>query len=436
MLKFEAEWESLERGTPEERACYAAIGIRYGDVWLTEADDAFVKRVREKVHLSAYKLAEWLAWNWWRLRWEPRTRAQDWPFAHRMATIGGGYIWPNITVSSDGERIVLLAKPTRSRLQEPLRYIADIPAVVRARAFEGAVDSFIDQVRGQLRAEGIPDTNLDHIWDDVLAERVDPARTSYRRFEALLGLDPDEAEHAVIEALIADSETLGEEAMSELAANKVRGGGILTAAELSEAADAVGFDSSLEDTARLATDTRLPEIGQVPAWTRGAEAARALRMQEHLGAAPVSNRRLAEMAGTASAVLTEHRASVPDFSFSLDRSAMSSRVVLRSRWKTGRRFELARLIGDRVADGAEGRLFPATRAYTYRQKLQRSFAAELLCPFEALKDMLGDDCSNEAIEDAAEHYEVSERTVRTLLVNHDLLDRDDIDGEFEAAAVA
>ena len=36
---------------------------------MTEAEDAFVKRVRKEVYLSAYRLAEWLAWNWWRLRW-------------------------------------------------------------------------------------------------------------------------------------------------------------------------------------------------------------------------------------------------------------------------------------------------------------------------------------------------------------------------------
>jgi len=81
-LAIEADWEVLQDGTPEERACFAAIGIRYGKLWLTQADDAFVNRVRDKVHLSAYRLAEWFAWNWWRLRWEPQSRAVDWALAH------------------------------------------------------------------------------------------------------------------------------------------------------------------------------------------------------------------------------------------------------------------------------------------------------------------------------------------------------------------
>ena len=81
--------------------------------------------------------------------------------------------------------------------------------------------------------------------------------------------------------------------------------------------------------------------------------------------------------------------SVP-LSFVLDRNAREARMVLRSRWQTGRRFDLARLIGDRVIVSG-GALHPATRTYTYRQKAQRSFAAELLSPFEAVDDMLAGD---------------------------------------------
>jgi hypothetical protein len=77
----------LHSGTPEDRACFAAIGIAYGDICLTQAEDVFVNRVRDKVHLSGYRLAEWFAWNWWRLRWEPRTTALDWALAHRMTTV-------------------------------------------------------------------------------------------------------------------------------------------------------------------------------------------------------------------------------------------------------------------------------------------------------------------------------------------------------------
>jgi Zn-dependent peptidase ImmA (M78 family) len=121
-------------------------------------------------------------------------------------------------------------------------------------------------------------------------------------------------------------------------------------------------------------------------------------------------------------------------SFALDHSPDAGRIVLRSKWETGRRFELARLLGDRIAGGAVERLFPATRAYTYRQKLQRSFAAELLSPFEAVAEMLHGDHSSDKLEEIAEHFNVSPFTIRTLLVNHGVIARDDLDGEFEAAS--
>lgn len=186
-LKILLEWERLEEGSPEERACFASVGIRHGDVWLTECRDSYVNRTRRAPMLSAYHLAEWMAWNWWRLRWEPRSHAPDWAFAHRLTTIGEGYIWPNITVFSDGERTALLAKSTEERQSTPIRYITNFAAVVPSREFESAIDEFIEQVRSQLRAESVEDTNLDSVWNDVRGERADPNVASRRKLEALLG---------------------------------------------------------------------------------------------------------------------------------------------------------------------------------------------------------------------------------------------------------
>jgi hypothetical protein len=177
----------------------------------------------------------------------------------------------------------------------------------------------------------------------------------------------------------------------------------------------------------------LPIFGEVPAWRRGAAAAQALRHSAQLGAAPISNNRLAELAGVQSTALTEvgDARRGPKLSYALDESPSVGKVVLHSKWKTGRRFELARLLGDRIAGDGYGRLFPATRSYTYRQKLQRTFAAELLCPFDTLRGFLNDDFSQEAIEDASEYFDVSDRTVRTSLVNHGLIERDELEADLD-----
>jgi hypothetical protein len=350
-----------------------------------------------------------------------------------MTTIGGGFVWPNITVFSDGERVVLLAKPTQNVPQEPLRYIADHVAVVRAGEFENLIDDFVEKVIGKLLAEEISATNLNEIWNNVGAERADAAVAMRRKFEAMLGFDPDEADPATIEGLVADSASLGESAMSEIAAHKTMSGKVLNAAEL-RAVASTGYDATLGSVINLATRASLPPVGQIPAWRRGAEAAQNLRLQEHLGAAPLSNQRLAEMLGVNRRILSEDVVG-PEISFVLNEAPNSARIVLHPKRETGRRFEMSRLLGDQLTTAGQC-LFPATKAYTYRQKMQRSFAAELLCPFEALADMLHGDYSAEAIEEASEYFSVSELTVRTLLVNHECLSRGEIEGEFELRAAA
>ena len=429
-LSIKAEWEALDTGPPEERACFAAIGIFSGNLSLTEADDAFVKRLRSSVHLSAYRLAEWFAWNWWRQRWEPPTHAPDWAMVHRMTTIGGGYVWPKISIISDGELIKLIARPTEPHPAEPLRYIANIIAEFRAAEFEGAVSRFIEQVQGKLRVEGVETTNLDNVWSDVCAERSDSETAKRRQLEALLGFDSDEADASLLERRIIEVAELGENAIREMAATSSGRGKVPTARDLRQIADDFGFDARQADAIQLRSDVQLPPTGEVPAWRRGAVAAQELRAQENLDAKSIPNEQLADMLGVVVSNLNSSSNNF-DLSFVIDTSENLGRVVLRPKWAVNRRFDIARLLGDRIAgDGVEP-LHPATRTFTYRQRLQRSFAAEFLCPFEAVDDMLEGDYSQEKQEECAEYFQVSSRVVLSHLVNHGLINRDDFERESE-----
>lgn len=75
--------------------------------------------------------------------------------------------------------------------------------------------------------------------------------------------------------------------------------------------------------------------------------------------------------------------------------------------------------------GSPEPLLPATRASSYRQKMQRAFAAELLSPFAFVNDMMGGDYSEEKQNEVAEYFKVSPMTIQTQLVNHRRIDRDD-----------
>ena len=97
----------------------------------------------------------------------------------------------------------------------------------------------------------------------------------------------------------------------------------------------------------------------------------------------------------------------------------------KSSYRANRRFELARMIGDRILERDNEPLVPILRSYTYRQKRQRAFAAQLLCPFEHVAEELQrDDHSEEIQERIATRYGVSPMLVRTQLVNHEFVDRE------------
>jgi len=425
--------ERLDEGPPEERACFGLFTIRAGVAELTAGLDFFISSYRPGPLVSCYHAAEWFAWNWWRLRYEPRSLAPEWWRAHKMTAIGEGYVWPNLTIFSDGVRTALLAEPSARPDAKPFRYLGAHPCILPSTEFEAAVDAFIPRILARLRDQGVAETNLDAMWRDVLTERGDPDQARRRRLEALLGRDPDEIEDDAVDRLVADAASLGELAVEELAADRARGGDALTAAALERLAASGGTDASPRDAVQLAPGTRLPSGPDVPAWRLGAEAAQVLRAQLGLGEAPITDAKLAELAGTQKRALARRTAS-QTVSFALDRDPSHSRVVLRSRWPTGRRFELARLLADRIVAPPPGRLRAATRAYTYRQKIQRSFAAELLSPFAAVDAMLAGDYSAEAQADVAEYFQVSERTILTLLVNHHRVEREELDEDLGAAA--
>ena len=420
---------------PEEEATFGLLSMTANGRLLTGAQEVDGGELRRGPRVAGYPLAEWLVWNWWRIRWECGRPAsavgeRGWDFAHRMTSIGEGYAWPVITIFSDGRRASLDSKPSREPYTTSLRYIgAAGHETISASCLEASVDRFVTDVLARLDTPATRETNLRRLWEGLRAEREDPEHARFRRFEAQLGRDPDDVAEDAIRARLDDAAALGEEALGELAADAaVVGEGpdrMMSAADLADTAADSGFDADPGDAVTLADAAVAPDA---EAWRAGVRMAQELREREGLDGQPISNARLAAFAGTtAGAVLQRDRRSA-GLSFVLDGEDGGSRVALRSKWTTGRRFELARLVGDRMFGAATGStaepLWPATRAYSYRQKMQRAFAAELLCPFAAVDEMTRSDDSGERQRDVAERFNVSELTVRTQLVNRGRIDRE------------
>ena len=432
--------EELPSGSAQERATFGLFSLTANERLLTAGQDIEGNELRHGPYVAGYPLAEWFVWNWWRIRWEgERPSGQDarrrWDFAHAMTTVGEGYAWPNISIFSDGIQAFLQSGPTRNPGAVSFRYIgAGEPEVVPAAQLEAEIDEFIKTILARLDDHNLRDSNLHRLWDDLNEERQDSEATRFRRLEAQLGHDPDEVDENVLRDRLGDAAMLGEWALGEMACDAaLHGSGqgqMLSAAELSNIARNSGFDANLDDAVTLECEADIPEPQDAAAWRVGGTAARSLRDQLRLDGQPVPSHKLSELAGTTISAIKSTDRQSHGVSFVLGRQGGDhARIALRPKWETGRRFDLARLVGDRVfrrqMNYANERLHPATRAHSYRQKAQRAFAAEFLSPFPSVDEMLGDDYSEEKQNEIADYFKVSPMTIQTQLVNHGRIDRED-----------
>ena len=422
--------EEVETDSPEEVATLGMLTVTANGSILTIGVDTDTQDLRRGPYVPGYPVAEWLAWNWWRLRWE-LARPSDpgavarWEFSHCLGTIGDGYDWPNITIQSDGVNSFLWSDSDDEQNQGLFRYLGGYRQSVSCSELERAIDEFIEDMLNKVGGAQLASTNLHQIWMELREERADDQLSRFRKLEAQLGYDPDEANDEMIRHHLDTASELGDAAVGEIAADSVfhdrEPGAISSADDLHRIAKMSGFSARPEDAVQLPGTFEEATSEATEAWRLGEGAAKRVRKQERLGGKPIGDALLAEFAGTSPNAISASDKNSEQFSFALDMENAHSNIALRPKSTTGRRFELARLIGDRLlnrkANCRTDRLFPVTGTYSYRQKMQRAFAAELLSPFDSMIEVLGGDYSEERQHEVAEHFMVSPMTIQTQLLN-------------------
>jgi hypothetical protein len=413
-LLITADWLN---GEPDGDPTAAFIGIEAAGVKLLRAENRWSGSLVDRIPLSAAPLAVWLAQNWWRLRWEPEqpSPSPNWRMAHELAAAGEGFIWPRITITSDGKEVMLRSRRTPADDPEIIHYLHSGTAAVGGDAFEAGVDRFLSLTIERLQrfSRG---ADLEELWAEVRAERADPARARYRRLEAMMGSDPGEAPAGKVEALLALEAEAGARALPEIA--------VLAAGRaVADIADAVR-QASIIGRVRRDVSVGAAQAG-APADV-GRRLASEVRGQIGLdGFSPVGDGHLADLLGLTVAALTTSPAApgpgLPVAAAVTDGSA-GDRFRFRRSFSTGRRFESARLLGDALAETADY-WHLAADVNTARQKVQRAFAAEFLAPIRAIEAYLDGDHSPDAIEGAGEYFEVSSQTVGSQLANHGVISR-------------
>ena len=416
------DWSGVGQGTPEEVATRALLRVLVAGTCVTRHDNRWSQSVSDRVHVSLYPLAMWMASNWWRLGFEPSGPASsssyDWRASHEMPAIGGGYLWPALRFEPDGEVVIVSSTPTPNSAIQPVHYLAHCEEPIERQRFQSACTALVETVLARLQSTGCADTALAQLWSEVCSERAAPEASRDRRFEALLHCDPDAVDAKAIAALNDLAKQSGLEAAAELA-------GALRSDQVPEQLAALIARSESSQATRGKWDPhaypRAPRHG-LP-WKRGQQAASAVRDAWGLGRNPVPSREI------------EGRLELDPGTLSLDTSSSSSSeslpvslamrtggsdisLLLRPRHPQAKRFLVARILGDLCAAPTTDRWHPATDLSTARQKYQRAFAAEFLCPIEGLRDLLDDDRSEDAILEVARHFDVSVKAVEHQIENH------------------
>lgn len=394
--------------------------LRVGDVVLTRLVRAGSEDTA--INIPIAPLAYWFAENWWRLRWEPRPQKQtnSWRMAHEMSAIGYGHAWPRVTIWGDRERVMLLARAEAPGIAAPVRFLTNAVLFTQGTDFERTTDAFFEQA-----TDATPPNEALGLRNLVAAlnqERQDIELSRWRRLEAVSGFDADKAPESLISALCElETRYLSEDVEEAVAAapGPTSAQKLECTLEAAKQAAPVQFDRSL-----YASRSNLKSTDRLQPWMIAESTARELRRDLNLGVRPLLNRSLGEVAGVSERFLGNHPG-MPQHPYALRLSPSDSQstVLLTARWSHDRRFQMARAIGDAIWSGAS-ELGAISSLSSSRQKFQRSFAAALLCPAEGLREYLGaQDPEDADIAAAARHFHVNEKTVRTVLVNKRLMER-------------
>ena len=377
-------------------------------------------------HLQAppAQLAFWLVDHWWRLRCECVPifgPTPDWRLAHELASIGS-YAWPRLAIWGEGDRIGFLSRSDPPGVVGPVRYLTDALVYVSAETFEAEADRFLDLIATEKTRFASDSAALRTQIDALSVERRDPELAAWRRLEAQLGYDVDEAPEDLIAALHEFEREYGASAIAEVAlATQGDQAAAVLEAEI-RAANEKHWQCDLHRITLL-----VGQIDRNPTdtpWHLGEIAASKVRAAVGHPNGPLPNHVLAEILSVRHHALKGvHSSRELPYGLRLNTGRRRGEVVaLSSRWSADRRFEFSRALGDAIWSESE-RLGPITRAKSERQKFQRAFAQSLLCPYEALRVYISDDTSDGALAAAARHFHVSDRLIRSLLVNKGVLKR-------------
>jgi hypothetical protein len=421
-LRFRLDWEPVDESVraPELRATWARLEVWVGDTCATLVEDLATGSVRRSIVVSLYPLAEWIAYNWWTIRFDGREDELPGHSQRRnFRSAGDGFNWPDLEIVPAGGVSSIKWSRNLPLAGDPIRYLSHGHRWVDTFETQGVLSALVSAVVTRLEEAGVEDTPLQKEWARVA--QLDPEEVEFCEAAARLGLDPlsegidiadqlQEAFSRTDPALIKDFfDAAPTQAITDAVAwiNES-----LTEAERSTSFNEHHFDLSL---VMLASQARPYTDRDAAPWSTGYAAARAVRDQ--LAIDPT------ESFPDDIPVRVLTRPSVrPGFTGvgkRLARADWTNLVVGRPLGQPARRFAAARALWH-ATQAPTPAPFLLTSAHSNRQRIGRAFAAELLAPAAGIRAMLGVHASVIAPEDLSvlgEHFRVSEMVIGHQIEN-------------------
>ena len=425
-LQLSIDWLTTDEKDVLLRDTSGYLTVNVAGTNLTTHFDIWSKKVCESVLVSAYPLASWLVNSWWRLHYEPLSKpgikpSHDWRMAHELGAANHGYVWPALLFSPDGEAMNIWAEALVQENQS-VSYLAALRGAksVALADFSRELDTFISAVIERQTAMGHRSTDLSALWTLLQDERADAETANMRKLEARLGYDAESCPDDLLRRIMHFGQVTGNAAMDELAPVLGREDEAHVLTAIDNLIDLKGIEGKPE----IEPFGIGPCCPQLAPWHQGVKAAKALRRQMGNIEKPVADGDLYTLLGLTSGAVNGYDVN-RRCAVSVARPAGNGafEYLPRKRHPDARRFEFARFLGGYCMGSSESPgWLVSSELTTARQKRQRAFAAEFLCPGESLTGFLAGDLSENAIEDASDYFGVSEQTVTSVLQNNGYLE--------------
>lgn len=410
-------WANSDDNDPILGNTTANLSVKANGIFLTQNINSWTNNIENSVRVSVYPLAKWFSYYWWRLEseysvGEENNSDYDWRTAHELGAADNGYVWPFVRFVSDGLFMNISNKIIPSSNQS-VAYIGGLTSdySIPISVFQKVVSTFIESTIERVKDI---DSDLVNLWNIVCEDINNPAMRNIRRLEAVLGFDPEECPKVILDRVLESQKVIGESSIAEFAPYLKNDAGLQGHLQ--------NCNGIICDPQVKPEDLSIVSEHKILPWQYGVKTAHEIRKLYSLGDGPITNKQLLDLLGMASTSFNEYN-KYSLSNLSVGRNNESGKMIIiprKTRFQPNKRFELSRLLGDAILPDERDRneWLIASDSKSFRQKYQRAFAAELLCPINSLDDFLKGNYSLSNKEKAASYYNVSDLAISTILYNN------------------